>query len=110
MGRPGAGSVGDEMTEHGTDNYGAEYKRTSNDFRFRRLEQDNCICSVCHGTGAKIEFEYVTRNYASARCKGKICKSLQAHEHSIWICPACIDNLVNKSHGLVKILVKGGEQ
>ena len=95
---------------NGIDSYGAEYKRTPNDFRFRRLEQDNCVCSICHGTGAVIEFEYVTRNYASARRKGKICKNLQAHGHSFWICQYCIDNLVNKSKGLVKILVEEGEE
>ena len=62
------------MIDQGKDRYGAEYKRTSNDFHFRRLEHDNRICSICHGTGAKIEFEYVTRNYESAKQKGKICK------------------------------------
>lgn len=93
------------MSEQGVDKYGAEFKRTHNDFRFRKLEQDNCVCSICHGTGAKIEFEYVTRNYASARKKGKICDTLQAHRHSFWICQRCTDNLVNKSHGLVKVLV-----
>ena len=98
------------MSEQGTDNYGAEYKRTSNDFHFKLLEQDNCICSICHGTGAKIEFRYVTRNYESARRKGKICESLQAHEHSFWICPTCVDNLVNKCNGLVKVLVKESEE
>ena len=95
--------------DSGTDNYGAEYKRTPNDFGFRRLKQDNCVCSICHGTGAVIEFEYVTRNYESARRKGKICKTLQAHGHSFWICPHCIENLVNKSKGLFKVLVKEGE-
>ena len=95
--------------DSGTDSYGAEYKRTPNDFVFRRLKQDNCICSICHGTGAVMEFEYVTRNYESARRKGKICKTLQAHGHRFWICPHCIDNLVNKSKGLVKVVVKEGE-
>lgn len=70
------------MTEQGVDNYGAEFKRTSNDFKFKRLEQDNCVCSICHGTGAKLEFRYITRNYESARVKNRICKDLQAHEHS----------------------------
>lgn len=93
------------MIEQGIDRYGAEYKRTSNDFHIRKLEQDNCVCSICHGTGAKIEFEYVTRNYESPRTK-KICKTLQAHGHSFWICNKCIENLVNKSQGLVKVLVK----
>lgn len=37
------------MTEQGTDVGGWEYKRTSNDFIFRWLEQSNCICSICHG-------------------------------------------------------------
>lgn len=91
--------------ETGVDRYGAEYRRTPNDFHFRLLEQDNCVCSICHGTGAKIEFEYVTRNYGSPKTK-KICKTLQAHAHSFWICSICINNLVKKSHGLVKVLVK----
>ena len=85
------------MTEQGTDIGGWEYKRTSNDFNFRWLEQSNCVCSICHGNGAKIEFEYVTRNYESDRRKGKICKTLQAHGHSFWICPTCLYNLNTKA-------------
>lgn len=85
------------MTEHGTDVDGCEYKRTSNDFHFRWLEESNCICSICHGTGAKIEFRYVTRNYASPRTN-KICKTLQAHEHSFWICPICLLKLDSKAN------------
>jgi len=84
------------MIEQGTDRYGAEYKRTDNDFHARYLEQDNCVCSICHGTGAKIEIRYVVRNYESARAKKKICKNLQAHERSLWICPKCIDNFKQK--------------
>ena len=80
------------MTEQGTDWLGAEYKRTDHDFTFRHLQQDNCCCSVCHGTGAKWEFGYVTRNYQSPRTK-KICKTLQAHGHSFWICQRCLDNM-----------------
>lgn len=91
---------------NGIDSYGAEYKRTSFDFSFRRLEQENCICSICHGTGAVIEFRYVTRNYVSAKRKGKICKNLQAHGNSFWICKECIDNLVNISKGLIKVDVQ----
>ena len=84
------------MTEQGTDRYGAEYKRTNNDFHVRYLEQDNGVCSVCHGTGAKIEIRYVVRNYESAMVKKKICKNLQAHGRSLWICPKCIDNFKQK--------------
>ena len=101
------------MTEQGTDRYGAEYKRTSNDFHFRLLEQDNCVCSICHATGAKIEFEYVTRNYESARQKGKICKSLQAHAHSFWICPICLYRLDSRANSIkeyVKKLFREGTQ
>ena len=90
------------MTEQGTEAGGWEYKRTSNDFHFRRLEHDNCVCSICHGNGAKIEFEYVTRNYQSPRTK-KICKTLQAHGHSFWICPTCIKNMVSKSRGILEV-------
>ena len=97
------------MTDQGKDPFwDVEYKRTSNDFHFRRLEQSNCSCSICHGIGAVIEFQYVTRNYQSPRTK-KICKTLQAHGHSFWICRKCIDNLVNASQGLVDILVKENE-
>lgn len=84
------------MIEQGTEQGGWEYKRTSNDFTFRWLQQDNCVCSVCHGTGAKIEFRYITRDYESDRVRNKICKNLQAHEHSFWICPKCLKTLVAK--------------
>lgn len=87
---------GELMTEQGTDRYGAEYKRSDNDFHARYLEQDNCLCSICHGTGAKIKIRYVVRNYESARVKKKICKNLQAHERSLWICPKCINNFKQK--------------
>ena len=92
------------MIEQGIDCYGAEYKRTSNDFHFRKLLQDNCVCSICHGTGAKIEFEYVTRNYESARKKGKICKTLQAHGHSFWICNICLTNLNEKARKITDFI------
>lgn len=80
------------INEHGTDRYGAEFKRTPNDFRLRYLTQDNCVCGICHGTGAKWEFVYVTRNYRNPITK-RICKTLQAKAHSFWICPRCLENL-----------------
>jgi hypothetical protein len=81
------------MIEQGKDRYGAEYKRTPNDFHFKWLEQDNCICSICHGTGAKIEFRYITRDYSKGK---KIYEELQAHERSFWICIKCLNNLRTK--------------
>ncbi len=82
------------MTEQGTDRYRAEYKRTDNDFHFKWLEQDNCVCNICHGTGAKIAIRYITRDYLGK--KGKICDTLQAHEHNVWICLKCLENLKTK--------------
>ena len=101
------------MNESGVDKYGAEFKRGNHDFSFRWLEQDNCVCSICHGTGAKIEFEYVTRNYESARRKGKICKELQAHRHSFWSCSKCLLAMYSKANGIkerVKKLFRDGEE
>lgn len=92
---------GEPMIKQGVDNYGAEYKRTAHDFSFKFLTQDNCVCSICHGTGAKWGFRYVTRNYQSPRTK-KICKTLQAHEHSVWICPECLQNLTERTGVQVK--------
>jgi len=83
------------MNEQGMDRYGAEYKRSDNDFHVRYLEQDNCVCSVCHGTGAKLEIRYITRDYQNGRTK-KICENLQSHEHSLWICPKCVSTFNRK--------------
>ena len=95
------GRKGEPMIKQGVDDYGAEYKRTSHDFSFKFLTQDNCVCNICHGTGAKWGFRYVTRNYQSPRTK-KICKTLQAHEHSFWICPECLQNLTELTGVQVK--------
>lgn len=86
----------ERQAEHGTDDFGAEYKRTQNDFHLRFLTQENCVCGICHGCGAKWEFRYVTRNYKSPRT-GKICKTLQAHEHSFWLCPKCLENMAKNT-------------
>ena len=51
--------------EQGSDRYGSEYKRTDNDFGFRWLDQDNCICDICHGTGGKDRIQI---------CHKKLCK------------------------------------
>jgi hypothetical protein len=94
--------------EKGVDGHGFDYKRAENDFGFRRLGAYSA-CSVCHGTGAIIEFSYVTRNYQSPRTK-KICKTLQEHEHSFWICPACADNMIERGKGILKITIESEEK
>lgn len=87
----------------------SEFKRTSNDFSVRPLTQNNCICSVCHGTGATWEFRFVTRNYASPRRKNYICKTLQEHEHSFWVCPKCLMNFTRQTGvQMLMPVVKGG--
>lgn len=80
--------------EKGIDAMGRDYKRTSNDFKLKRLQYNNCSCSICHALGAKWAFEYIVRDYSnySAR-KVKICKNLQSHEKLFWICPECIKNM-----------------
>ena len=90
--------------EKGVDRLGIAYKRTTNDFNFRRLGALGA-CSICHGTGPIIEFRYVTRNYQSPRTK-KICKTLQEHEHSFWICTACANNMIERAKGILKITIE----
>ena len=97
---------GARVTEQGTKG-GIEYKRTSDDFCFRWLEMD-CICSICNGIGARIEFTYVTRDYESASKK-----NLQEHEHYFWICPACLLMLDSKANAVkenVKHLFRNGRK
>lgn len=90
------------MIKRGRDNYGAEYERKSDDFGYQILFADNCACSICHGTGARIDFEYVIRDYKGK--DGNICKKLQTHRRNFWICPECIENLMHATKGLVKRL------
>lgn len=87
-----------QVIEQGIDRLGVEYKRTSDDFALRHIERDNCCCSICHGIGARWGFAYVTRNYQSPRTN-KICKTLQEHKHSFWICPRCLEYM-KESTGL----------
>lgn len=89
------------MNETGTDKYGSEFARSTEDFNFKKLTQNNCICNICHGTDAEIEFNYVTRDYSSKHSKRVICKTLQTHEHGFWICPKCLENLLNSNDKLI---------
>jgi len=55
-------------------------------------EYTNCCCSICFRLGRVAKIKYYTQNYASNKRKGKICKRLQKHPHSIWICEKCMDD------------------
>ena len=83
------------------DEYGFDYERKKDDFNVRKLKHDNCMCSICHGLGAKFEIGYVTRDYESDKTKGRICKRLQEHYHSFWICEPCLKNFWQKAHNVI---------
>lgn len=53
-------------------------------------EATNCFCNICHRAGRVAKINYYTQDYASNKRKGKICKTLQKHPHSIWICEKCM--------------------
>lgn len=55
-------------------------------------EYTNCICSICHRLGRVAKLKWYTQDYASNKRKGKICKTLQKHPHSIWICEKCMND------------------
>lgn len=52
-------------------------------------------CSVCfkHVDKKIVKLKWYTQDYASNKRKGKVCKTLQKHPHSIWICDKCIEDL-----------------
>lgn len=55
---------------------------------------DNCCCSICFRICQVAKIEYYTQDYESNKRKGKICKNLQKHPHSIWICGKCINDFL----------------
>lgn len=61
-------------------------------FRIEVSEYPNCCCNICHRLSHVAKIEYYTQDYGSNKRKGKICKKLQKHPHSIWICEKCMDD------------------
>ena len=55
-------------------------------------ENTNCSCQICFRLGRVAKIQYYTQNYGSNKRKGKICKTLQKHPHSIWICEKCLND------------------
>ena len=53
---------------------------------------DNCCCNICFRVGKVAKIKYYTHNYGSNNRPGKICKNLQKHPHSIWICQKCMED------------------
>ena len=55
-------------------------------------EHTNCCCNICFRTGRVMKIKYYVQDYASNKRKGKICKTLQKHPRSIWICEKCYND------------------
>ena len=55
-------------------------------------EYTNCCCSVCFRSARVAKIKWYTQDYASNKRKGKICKNLQKHPHSLWICESCMQD------------------
>lgn len=55
-------------------------------------EYTNCCCNICFRTGRVMKIKYYVQDYASNKRKGKICKTLQKHPRSIWICERCYND------------------
>ena len=56
-------------------------------------EYTNCYCDICHRANRVAKIKYYTQDYGSNKRKGKVCKNLQKHPHSIWICEKCMDDI-----------------
>ena len=73
-------------------------------FSIEISEATNCCCNICFRIGRVAKIEYYTQNYGSSKRKGKICKTLQKHPHSIWICEKCYNDFkseyVHSTRGL----------
>ena len=56
-------------------------------------DHDNCLCNICHRPRKVLILKYYTKDYASNTRPGKICKTLQVHPHTIWVCKKCLEDL-----------------
>ena len=61
-------------------------------FKVEISKATNCICNICHGSGRVAKINYYTKDYGSNKRPGKICKTLQKHPRSIWICRKCMND------------------
>lgn len=61
-------------------------------FKVEISKATNCICDICHGGGRVAKIDYYKKNYRSNKRPGKICKTLQKHPISIWICERCMND------------------
>ena len=52
----------------------------------------NCSCNICFRVGRVAKIKYYTQDYGSNKRPGKICKRLQKHSHSIWVCEKCMED------------------
>ena len=52
----------------------------------------NCCCDICFRLGRVMKVRYYVQDYRSNKRKDKICKTLQKHPRSIWICERCYND------------------
>ncbi len=62
-------------------------------FEIHYKKATNSCCSICFKLGKVMTVSWYTQDYRSNKRKGKICKTLQKHPHSIWICDKCLKDL-----------------
>ena len=53
---------------------------------------ENCCCNICFRVGKVAKIKYYIQDYGSNKRPGKVCKNLQKHPRSIWICEKCMED------------------
>lgn len=61
-------------------------------FEITYSEANNCGCGICFKLNHVMRVKWYTQDYASEKT-GKICKNLQKHPHSLWVCRDCYRDL-----------------
>ena len=56
------------------------------------MGENGCTCSICRSVGRVTKIKWYEQDYESNKQKGKICKTLQKHTHSVWICEECMED------------------
>ena len=65
-------------------------------------DYDNCVCNICHNQGRVLKLKYYVSDYASNKCKGKICKRLQYHPRELRVCGKCANDFNRAWSGLTQ--------
>lgn len=63
-------------------------------FCFERTISEYAQCDCCHKVSGVVKIHYTVRNYESKT--GRLCKKLQAHRRSYWLCRDCFGELLTE--------------